>query len=144
MTVALGTYVSIDATQAPEAEGTPNPLDTAMAVLDVIDARMHPTRAGSDLNAIAAASVGAPVKVHPWTFELLGLALEILGEFHELASRRIVPRQTVGQPQTSLGFVPEICRIQNSIHGWAPQCARESLHAYISADQSRFRRRQLR
>jgi hypothetical protein len=54
------------------------------------------------------------------SFELLGLALEILGEFHELSSRRIVPRQTMGQPQASFGFVPEICRIQLSIHGRSP------------------------
>jgi hypothetical protein len=42
------------------------------------------------------------------SFELLGLALEIFGKFHELRSRWVVPRQTMGQPQASFGFVPEI------------------------------------
>ena len=75
MTVALGTFVSIDARYA--SAGAPNPLDAAMPVLDVIEARMHPTRTGSDLVAIGEAAVGEPVNVHPWTFEVLTLARRV-------------------------------------------------------------------
>lgn len=76
MTVGLGTFVTIDASypDSSVATGTSNPLDTSAAVIDVIEARMHPTREGSDLTAIAAAAVGEPVTVHGWTFEVLALA----------------------------------------------------------------------
>jgi hypothetical protein len=74
-----------------------------------------------------------------YSFELLGLTREILGKFHELASRRIVPRQTMGQSQASLGFVPEICRIQSSIHGKLPDapancCAPASVRIKVNSD----------
>lgn len=76
MTVGLGTFVTIDAAY-PEpalAAAAPNPLDIVAAVIDIIEARMHPTREGSDLTALAAAAIGEPVTLHDWTSEVLTLA----------------------------------------------------------------------
>jgi hypothetical protein len=63
--------------------------------------------------------------------QFVGLAMKFCGKLHELAARRIVPRQPSGQPQAGLGFIPEICRVHRCI----PACSGASVAA-----QSRPRR----
>jgi FAD:protein FMN transferase len=79
ITVALGTFVSIEAQMPAGADAALSPasLDAACAVFQVIDSTMHPTQERSDLAAIAGAVPGEVVRVHPWTFEVLALARRI-------------------------------------------------------------------
>jgi FAD:protein FMN transferase len=75
VTVALGTFVSIEA-GAPRRAGVSAQaaLDAAYTAFETVDSAMHPTRAGSDLVALASATAGELISVHPWTFEVLSLA----------------------------------------------------------------------
>lgn len=47
--------------------------------------------------------------------QFVGLAMKFCGKLHELAARRIVPRQPFRQPQAGLRFFPEIGRIHRCI-----------------------------
>jgi thiamine biosynthesis lipoprotein len=77
VTVALGTFVSIEArVRGTEAAGR-DALDAATAVFELIDATLHPTRAGSDLATIARARAGESILVQAWTFQVLVLARQL-------------------------------------------------------------------
>jgi len=69
----LGTFVTISCVN-PDAAGAERALETAYSSVAVVDARMHPTRAGSDLVRIREASPGCGVPVDPWTWEVLALS----------------------------------------------------------------------
>lgn len=79
-------------------------------------------------------------------FEFLCLPLKLFGEFHELSSRRIVPRQALRQPQTGFGFIPEIGRVHRAspcLHGhWvASDCIeRKRKHASRRDEDHRLSR----
>jgi len=47
--------------------------------------------------------------------QFVGLAMKFRGKLHELAARRIVPRQPFRQPQAGQRFFPEIGRIHRCI-----------------------------
>jgi hypothetical protein len=47
--------------------------------------------------------------------EFLGLPLKLFGKLHKFASRRIIPRQALRQPQTGFGLIPEIYRVHRCI-----------------------------
>ena len=76
MTVALGTFVAIEARQATD-RGCAHALDDACAAFEIVESRMHPRTPTSDLAAIAAAAPGEPISIHPWTFAVLSLARQM-------------------------------------------------------------------
>jgi hypothetical protein len=45
--------------------------------------------------------------------EFASLPPKLFGKVHKFASRRIIPRQALCQPQTGFGFIPEICRVHD-------------------------------
>ena len=69
---ALGTFVGFEA-HAPTTAQALGAIDAAAAVIARLEALLHPTRPGSDLLTIVNGDVGAPTRVHPWTFALLTL-----------------------------------------------------------------------
>jgi thiamine biosynthesis lipoprotein len=71
--IALGTWVAIEA-MAIRAEDEQPAIEAAYAAIGTVEARMHPTRAGSDLAKINSAPLHVPVEVHPDTWRLLKLA----------------------------------------------------------------------
>jgi FAD:protein FMN transferase len=77
--IALGTWVAIEARGAagpddPVADETAQAIDAAYAAISAVEARMHPTRPGSDLARINAAPLDTPIEVQPDTWQLLKLA----------------------------------------------------------------------
>jgi thiamine biosynthesis lipoprotein len=74
VTVALGTFVSIEARAPRTVASARNSLDEACAVFDVVESTMHPSRLRSDLATIARAGRGELISVHAWTFDVLALA----------------------------------------------------------------------
>jgi FAD:protein FMN transferase len=83
--IALGTWVAIEAEVAIEAGAAASPdhrvtdetaqaIDAAYAAISAVEARMHPTRPGSDLARINAAPLDTPIEVQPDTWQLLRLA----------------------------------------------------------------------
>jgi thiamine biosynthesis lipoprotein len=77
--IALGTWVAIEARGAagPDdqvADETTEAIDAAYAAISAVEARMHPTRPGSDLAQINAAPPGTAIEVRPDTWQLLKLA----------------------------------------------------------------------
>jgi len=76
MTVALGTFVAIEARRAFDGECA-RALDDACAAFEIVESRMHPRTPTGDLAAINAAAPGAPISIHPWTFAVLSLARQM-------------------------------------------------------------------
>jgi FAD:protein FMN transferase len=77
--IALGTWVAIQARHtvgpdAPDADETAQAIDAAYAAISAVEARMHPTRPGSDLARINAAPLDTPIEMQPDTWQLLKLA----------------------------------------------------------------------
>jgi len=77
VTVAMGTFVAIQAEGALDSAAQTEALDLACEALQTVERVMHPTRPGSDLARIAAAPAGALLSLHPWTFEVLALSLQL-------------------------------------------------------------------
>jgi thiamine biosynthesis lipoprotein len=73
MRLGLGTFVSIEA-QATDQQGIEAAFQAAFSTVEEIERLMHPERAGSDLARLTACPPGTPIKVHPWTYEVLALA----------------------------------------------------------------------
>lgn len=73
MRVALGTFVVIEA-EAPCREAAEKGVGAGFAAITQVERLLHPSRPGSDLALIAAAPRAFPVKVHPWTWEVLDLS----------------------------------------------------------------------
>jgi FAD:protein FMN transferase len=83
--IALGTWVAIEAGIAIEAGDAASPdhrvtdetaraIDAAYAAISAVEARMHPTRPGSDLARINAAPLDTPIEVQADTWQLLKVA----------------------------------------------------------------------
>jgi len=71
--IGLGTIIAISA----ESDSVPSVLpgiESAFAAIAQVERLMHPTRAGSDLPAIRRATLGRPLAVHPWSWEVLALS----------------------------------------------------------------------
>lgn len=77
VTVGLGTFVAIQASGPLSSAMQAVALDRACGVFQTVDATMHPTAPGSDLVRVARASPGSVLSVHPWTFEVLSLSLQL-------------------------------------------------------------------
>jgi thiamine biosynthesis lipoprotein len=71
--IGLGTVIAISA----EADAVPSALsgmEAAFEAIAQVESLMHPMRAGSDLLAIRQGTLGQPLTVHPWTWEVLALS----------------------------------------------------------------------
>jgi thiamine biosynthesis lipoprotein len=77
VTVALGTFVAIQARGPLDSRAQVRALDRACEVFQTIDAAMHPTAPGSDPVRIAQAPPRSILAVHPWMFEVLSLSLRL-------------------------------------------------------------------
>jgi thiamine biosynthesis lipoprotein len=75
--LGLGTLVAIDA-EADDGETAARALEAAFQAVQSVERLMHPTRNGSDVARLNAAPRG-PVTVHPWTFEVLDLCMQLNG-----------------------------------------------------------------
>jgi thiamine biosynthesis lipoprotein len=84
VSVSLGTFVAIDARLAGGSAQAQGALDSAWEAFARVDERMHPTRPGSDLRAIADSRPGERVPVHPWTFATLTLARQMWQDSNHL------------------------------------------------------------
>lgn len=79
--IGLGTFVAIDA-EARNAQAARRGIAAAFDAIAVVERLMHPTRAGSDLAALAVCPSGRSLRVHPWTMEVLHLSKR-LNEFSD-------------------------------------------------------------
>jgi thiamine biosynthesis lipoprotein len=75
--VGLGTLVAIDA-EADDGETSARALEAAFQAMLSVEHLMHPTRNGSDVARLSAFPHGL-VTVHPWTFEVLELCVQLNG-----------------------------------------------------------------
>lgn len=73
--VGLGTLVAIDA-EAEDGETRARALEAAYRAVRCVDRLMHPTRDDSDVARLNAFPRGL-VAVHPWTFEVLELCMQL-------------------------------------------------------------------
>jgi FAD:protein FMN transferase len=71
--VALGTLVAVDA-EAHSRTIARQGMAAAFDAISLVERLMHPTRAGSDLAALAACAPETSLMVHPWTWEVLELS----------------------------------------------------------------------
>jgi FAD:protein FMN transferase len=69
----MGTFIAISA-EANAPHGALSGIEAAFEAIGQVERLMHPTRAGSDLLAIRRGTLGLPVAVHSWTWELLCLS----------------------------------------------------------------------
>jgi FAD:protein FMN transferase len=71
----MGTFLAVEA-QGRE-QNVKRGIHAAYAAMTQVETLMHPTRAGSDLHAIAEASPGQSIAVHPWTWDVLLLCKQL-------------------------------------------------------------------
>jgi thiamine biosynthesis lipoprotein len=69
----MGTLIAISA-EADTAQSALSGIEAAFEVIGQVERLMHPTRAGSDLLAIRRGTLGLPLAVHSWTWEVLSLS----------------------------------------------------------------------
>ncbi len=69
----LGTFVAVEALSA-DASIREQATVAAFAAIADVERLMHPTRAGSDLAALRDHRPGSPLRIHPWTWQVLGLS----------------------------------------------------------------------
>jgi thiamine biosynthesis lipoprotein len=132
--VALGTFVAVDA-EADDSLIAGQGVAAAYAAIATVERLMHPTRAGSDLAALAACAPGTPLTVHPWTFELLDLCRRLnaasLGIFDpclEIASGRMADLQ-FAPPDKVIARTPLRVDLGGIAKGYAVDRAVEALQA---------------
>jgi thiamine biosynthesis lipoprotein len=70
--IGLGTLIAISA--EADAASALSGMEAAFEAVAQVESLMHPTRAGSDLLAIRRGTLGRPLDVHPWTWEVLALS----------------------------------------------------------------------
>src|SRR5713226_3987374 len=71
--IGLGTVIAISA-EADAALIAMSGMEAAFGAIAQVESLMHPTRTGSDLLAIRLGTLGQPLAVHPWTWEVLALS----------------------------------------------------------------------
>ncbi len=69
----MGTWIAIEA-DARSSRIAEQAIAEAFAAILQVERLMHPTRAGSDIAALAAQPPGKPLRVHGWTWEVLDLS----------------------------------------------------------------------
>ena len=69
----MGTLVAIEAEAAAPQDALTG-IETAFTVIAQVETLMHPTRPGSDLLAIRQGTLGLPIAIHAWTWEVLALS----------------------------------------------------------------------
>lgn len=74
--VAFGTFVAIEA-EAPDESTAERAIGAAFDALATVERLMHPSHAGSDLARLALCAPGYPVRLDPWTHELLELCARL-------------------------------------------------------------------
>lgn len=82
----MGTLVAIDA-EAATLQDAVSGIETAYGVIAQVEKLMHPTRVGGDLLAIRRGTLGLPVTLHAWTWEVLALSHRL----HQLTSGAFDP-----------------------------------------------------
>jgi FAD:protein FMN transferase len=70
--VAMGTFVAIEARASDPAIAALGAA-AAFEAIATVEQLMHPSRAGSDLAALASCAPGTPLTLHGWTWEVLEL-----------------------------------------------------------------------
>lgn len=73
--VALGTFVAIEAEASNETTARAG-IEAAFEAILTVQTLMHPIR-GTDLAALAVGPPGTPVRIHPWTWEVLELSRQL-------------------------------------------------------------------
>jgi thiamine biosynthesis lipoprotein len=71
--VGLGTLIAVEAEAASSRDALAG-IEAAYAAIAQVEKLMHPTRAGSDLLAIRRGTLGLPLALHAWTWEVLALS----------------------------------------------------------------------
>jgi thiamine biosynthesis lipoprotein len=71
--IGLGTIIAVSA-EADAAQIALPGIESAFDAIAQVESLMHPTRTGSDLLAIRQGTLGQPLAVHPWTWEVLALS----------------------------------------------------------------------
>jgi FAD:protein FMN transferase len=71
--IGLGTLIAIEAEAATSQDALAG-IESAYTAIAQVEALMHPTRPGSDLLAIRRGTLGLPVALHAWTWEVLALS----------------------------------------------------------------------
>jgi len=71
--IGLGTIIAVSA-EADAPLTALSGIEAAFHAIAQVECLMHPTRAGSDLLAIRQGTLGRPLAVHPWTWEVLALS----------------------------------------------------------------------
>jgi thiamine biosynthesis lipoprotein len=100
---ALGTFVSASCIAA-DAKLAEWAIESAFESIATVQRLMHPT-SGADLGAIRDATVGRPVRVHRWTWDVLALSVEV----NEISEGRFDPCLPAGGRITDIGLPePEI------------------------------------
>ncbi len=74
--IGLGTFIAVQA-QARSAAIAERGIAAAFDAIALVESRMHPWRAGSDLAALRACAPGAAVALHDWTWEVLTLCARL-------------------------------------------------------------------
>ena len=133
--ISLGTWIAIEAA-ADSAPAEQAAIDAAYAAIAEVDRRMHPHRAGSDLNRINSAPLHTAVRIQPSTWKLLQLAQRL----HALTAGVFDPCLPSRQGRLSdveIGSEPVvICRAPVALDfggiakGFAIDCAVEVLLAH--------------
>ena len=72
----MGTIIAISA-EAGTARRALSGVEAAFEVISNVERLMHPTRAGSDLLAIRQGTLGRPLAIHAWTWDVLSLSLRL-------------------------------------------------------------------
>jgi len=72
----MGTIIAISA-EAGTARRALSGIEAAFEAIAKVERLMHPTRAGSDLLAIRQGTLGHPLAIHTWTWDVLSLALRL-------------------------------------------------------------------
>jgi thiamine biosynthesis lipoprotein len=71
--IGMGTMIAIEAEAATSRDALAG-IETAFRVIAQVEKLMHPTRPGGDLLAIRRGTLGMPVALHAWTWEVLALS----------------------------------------------------------------------
>lgn len=79
--MGMGGYITVNA-EAPDAVSLERGIGAAFQAILQVESLMHPTRHGSNLAAINASVPGAPVRVHPWTWEVLDICKRVHHQSH--------------------------------------------------------------
>ena len=131
--VALGTFIAIEA-EASDEPTARRGVEAAFDAILTVQKLMHPIR-GTDLATLAARPPGTPLKMHPWTCEVLELCRQLHHASHgifdpclsdaagRIADLQILPADTV------IAHAPLRIDLGGIAKGYAVDRANEGLRA---------------